>query len=138
VPSLLHVVARELPVVLGQIDAPQEPSALLLLGQVEEELDDPEAVLGQVALPLVDRVVAVLPDVVLASAGRQLLGHEVLRVHANEEHLLVVGAVEDADLAAGGQARLVAAQVVLVELSSRGHLEALHAYPLRGFTPLMT
>jgi len=108
-PALLRVVAGELPVVLWQIDAPQEAPALLLLGQVEKELDDPEAVVGQIALPLVDRVVAVLPDVVLASVGRQLLGHEVLGVHADDEHLLVVGAVEDADLTARRQVLLIAA-----------------------------
>jgi len=39
---------------------------------------------------------------VLPSVGRQLLVNEVSRVHADDEHLLVVGAVEDADLAARG------------------------------------
>jgi len=52
--------------VLGQVDTPQEARALLLLGEVEEELYDPEAVVGEVPLPLVDRPVPVLPDVVLA------------------------------------------------------------------------
>jgi hypothetical protein len=76
-------------------------------------------------------VVAVLPDVVLTSVGRQLLGNEVLGVHADDEHLLIVGAVEDADLAARGQALLVAAQVVPVELGRRRDLEALDPDPLR-------
>jgi hypothetical protein len=66
VPALPQVCREELPVVLGQVDAPQEASALLLLGEVEEDLHDPEAVVAHVARPLVDGVVAAFPDVMSA------------------------------------------------------------------------
>jgi hypothetical protein len=69
--------------------------------------------------------------VVLARLGRQLLGREVLGVHADDEHLLVVRAVEDADLAARRQALLIAAQVVLIELARGRDLEALDPDALR-------
>ena len=52
-------------------------------------------------------------------------------MHAHHEHLLVVGAVEDADLAPRRQALGVAPQVVVVELLGRGHLEAVHRHALR-------
>jgi hypothetical protein len=118
--------------VVGEVDAPQEAAALLLLRQVQEELDDPEPVYGQVALPVVDRFVPLLPDVISARVGRELLAEEeVLLVHADDEHLLVVGSVEDPDLPPIRQPFLVAAQEVLVELGRRRDLEALHPHALR-------
>ena len=54
----------------------------------------------------------------LARLGRELLADEVLRVHPDDQHLLVVGPVEDADLAPRRQPFLVAAQEVLVELAA--------------------
>ena len=47
-------------------------------------------------------------------------------MHPDDEHLLVMGAVEDADLAASGEAPRVAPEEVVVELLGRGHLEAVH------------
>jgi hypothetical protein len=121
----------ELPIVLGQVDTPQEARALLLLGEIEEDLHDPEAVLGEVALPLVDRPVPVLPDVVLAGLGWELLGDEVLGVDAYDQHLLVVRSVEDPDPTTRRQPLLITAQVVVVELARGWDLEALDAHALR-------
>src|SRR3954462_8879402 len=67
----------------------------------------------------------------LAGLGRELLGDEVLGVHAYDQHLLVVGAVEDPDPAARRQALLIAAQVVLVKLARGRDLEALDPHALR-------
>ena len=77
--ALLDVRGGELPVVVGQVQSPQEPDALLLLGEVEEQLHDPEAVLGQVPLPIVDLAVAPLPHVLPWPRAGQLLAIEVLR-----------------------------------------------------------
>ena len=49
----------------------------------------------------------------------------------DDQDLLVVGAVEDADVAALGQLALVAPQVVVVEVLARGHLEAADLDALR-------
>src|SRR6478736_378174 len=121
----------ELPIVLGQVDTPQEARALLFLGEIEEDLDDPEAVAREVALPLVDRAVPVLPHMVLARRGRELLGDEVLGVDAYDQHLLVMGSVEDPDPATCRQALLITAQVVLVELAGGRDFEALDPHALR-------
>ena len=51
-------------------------------------------------------------------------------MHAHHEHLLVVGAVEDADLAARGETPRVAPEEVVIELLGRGHLEAVHGHAL--------
>ena len=82
----------------------------------------------EVPLPLVDRVVAVFPDVIVLG---QPLAAEDLRMDAHDEHLFVVGSVEDPDLAARRQPLLVAAQVVLAALAGRGDLEALDPHALR-------
>ena len=52
-------------------------------------------------------------------------------MHPDDEHFFVVRAVEDADLAAGGEPLLVAPEVVMPELLARGHLEAADVHSLR-------
>ena len=108
---------------IGEIDAPQEADALLLTREVQEELHDPEAVVRQVPLPVVDRVVPAGPDVMLARLERKLLAEQVLWMHSDDEHLLVVRPVEDADLSARRQPFLIAAEEVLVELPADGTLK---------------
>jgi hypothetical protein len=58
-------------------------------------------------------------------------------VDTDDEHLLVVGSVEDPDPAARRQALLIAAQVVLVELAADGTLKLSTLTPC-GLTPLIT
>ena len=52
-------------------------------------------------------------------------------MHAHDEDLLVVRAVEDADLAATRQGPGVAPEVVVVDLLGGGHLEGVHGDALR-------
>ena len=49
--ALGDVVRRELPVLLREVEPLQEPRPLLLLREVEEELDDPEAVVARGSAP---------------------------------------------------------------------------------------
>ena len=55
----------------------------------------------------------------------------------NDQRFLVVGAIEDADVAARGQLELVPPEVVVVELFGQGILKPWTSTPW-GFTPLMT
>ena len=116
---------------IGEIDPPQQPRALLLAREVQEQLHDPEPVLRQVALPVVDLAVAALPHLGARGLRRKLLAVEVLGVHAHGEHLLVVGAVEDADLAARRQALGVAPHEVVIQLLGGRDLEAVDPDALR-------
>ena len=116
---------------IRKIDAPKEAQALLLLREVQEEFDDPEPVLGQIALPVVDRFVPAFPDVMFARLGRKLLAEQDFRMHPDDQHLLVVRPVEDADLPTRRQPLLVAAQEILVELARGRDLEALDPHALR-------
>jgi hypothetical protein len=59
--ALAYVAGGEFPVLLLAVDPPQEACPLLLLRQVEEELDDPDAVIGKVVLPVVDLPVPASP-----------------------------------------------------------------------------
>src|SRR6202042_1595613 len=89
-----------LPVLLGAVDPLQKADALLLARDVEEQLDDLEPVVDEPALPLIDLLVATGPDAAAPGRRREPLVVEELRVHAHDEHLLVVGAVEEPDLPA--------------------------------------
>ena len=137
VAPLLGVVGAELPVLLGLVDPGEEPAALLLLADVQEELDEAVALVGQVVLPVVDLAEAPVPDAAVLELGRDLLAREDLRVDPDDQDLLVVGAVEDADVAALRQLLRVAPQVVVVEVLGRGILKLLTWTPW-GLTPLMT
>ena len=127
----MDVASVELPVLVGLLDAVEEAPTLLVLGQVQEQLDDAVALVAEVALPVVDLAEAPVPDITFARARRQLLVGQDLRVDADHEDLLVVGAVEDTDVAAGWQPARIAPQVVVVELLGRGHLEGVDLDALR-------
>ena len=52
-------------------------------------------------------------------------------MHAHHEHLLVVGAIEDPDLAAPWETLRIAPEEIVIELLRRRHLEAVHGHALR-------
>jgi hypothetical protein len=49
--AFLGVGSGKLPILLGQVDSLEEPDPLLLFGQVQEQLDDLEPVVGQGSAP---------------------------------------------------------------------------------------
>ena len=65
------------------------------------------------------------------SDRRQVLRREELRVHAHDQHFLVMAAVEDADLAALGQARGDALQEIVPEFELARPAEGVHAKACR-------
>jgi hypothetical protein len=72
-----------------------------------------------------------VPDVVVDHLGRQALLGETRGVHANDEHLLVVGAVEHADAAAPRERADAAPEIVVVELHVGGPAEGCDTGALR-------
>src|SRR6266542_4372759 len=92
--------------------AGEQPLALLLLGDVQEELADDGAAVDQQPLEVVDLLVTLLPDL----AGDEL-------VDAHDQDVLVVGPVEDADHAVGGGAAVDAPEEVVVQLDLIGSFE---------------
>src|SRR5262249_28159129 len=121
--SFLRVVLRELPVLLRLLDPFEEPPSLLLLRDVEEELADDDAVPREVALEVADVPEALLPDVLRDDLRWQLLLRQEFRMHADDEGLLVVAAVEDADAPALRKALHAPPEVIVVEVLGRRRLE---------------
>src|SRR5450759_963544 len=86
VSPLVDVVLVELPTLVGVAQPLEHPYSLLLVRDVEAEFEHPGAPAYQRPLKTVDDVVAALDHVRLGE-----------RVHTCDQHVLVVGAVEDAD-----------------------------------------
>jgi len=124
--------ASELPVLVRCVDARSETLRLLVLGQVKEDLHDLGAVAVQVLLEVADRLESLRPDGLVVD---EVIGQSVtvqdLWVHASDQHVFVVGAVEDADPSAFGQAAGGAPEEVVLELLGGGLLETEHLTALR-------
>ena len=88
---------------IGKVEAAKKTDPLLLLGHIEEDLDQSEAVVGEIPLPGVDLSVTAPPDAVVAERGRELLALEQLGMDPDYQNLLVVGPVEDANLSRAGR-----------------------------------
>ena len=99
--------------------------------QVQEELPDDHAVAGEIPLEGVDVLEPFPPDSGGDERRWQTLPGEHLGMDPDDEHLLVVGAVEDADPAALGEATRRAPEEVVVELLVGGRLERVHLDALR-------
>ncbi len=97
-----------------------EAFLLLGFGDVQEELDDGHAATGQQALEGVDVVVAALPH----RARHQLFD-------ADDQHVLVVRAVEEADHAQRRRMLVNAPQEVVVEFFGGRHFEGSYLDALR-------
>ena len=83
---LIEIARIELPVLCRIVQAGEQPFALLLRRDVQEHLDDADAPFDQAALEAVDGRIATAPH-----RSR----HEVM--NADDEHVLVLRSIEDAD-----------------------------------------
>ena len=80
---------------------------------MEKDLDDMEAILPQIALPVLDLPVAGIPNIFIDQILRQLvLFDEVM--HAGHDDILIMGTVEDADIPAARQRAIDTPHVVVV------------------------
>ena len=118
--AVVEVGAPELPRLRGLVEACLEPLALLVLRDVEEHLDDGRALVRQQALELADVPVATPPH---------RFRNELL--DPGDADVLVMGTVEDPDLAASGAGGVHAPEVVVLELRLARRLERNHPAGLR-------
>jgi hypothetical protein len=96
--SFVNVRAAELPILVRLINALEETLSLFALREVEEELDDTGAVTIEMLLHVHDGTIPFLPDCLLIEESlRKPLTAENLWMYANDEHLLVVRTIKDAD-----------------------------------------
>ena len=124
--ALLDVALLKLPVLAGRVDAGEETLLLLLIGDVQEEFGDVDAVAVGVGLVVGDVLETVFEEALQVGGGlvRQALNFgDNLRVDAADQHLLIVAAVEDAEAAARGHDTQVTPEEVVVQLVGGGALE---------------
>jgi len=120
VAALLEVVGGELPAAVGIVQPGLQAPRLLRAVDVQEELDDRGAFVGEHPLERTDVLVAATPA---------RLGHQPVDPH--HQHVLVVRAVEDRDLAIGRHVRVHPPEIVVRELGRRGPFEARHLHAQR-------
>ena len=103
--SLVNVREAEFPVLVRLINALEKSLSLFVLRQVEEDLDDLGAVMVEMLLQVHDGMIPLFPNglPLVEQFMRKPLAAKNLRMHANDEHLLVVGTIEDADPPTFGQ-----------------------------------
>ena len=129
--ALPDVGRGELPILFRLLEALQETALLLLARDVQEEFEHGGALPRQISLKPGDVVEALPPNPLGYERRRHPLPPEQFRVHTDNEHLLIVRPVEDADAATLRQALLAAPQVVVIKIFQGGLLERVHLAPLR-------
>src|SRR6201999_2237406 len=113
--ALGDVAHGKLPALVGFFDALEEAFSLLVPRDIQEELEDERAVAREMLLEGADVVEAMLPDVLAVQFRRQLLPLHEFGMHADDQLLLVMRAVEDADAPTLGKLPRNAPEEVVVE-----------------------
>src|SRR5664279_1296113 len=99
---------------------------------MQEKLDDPGSIMVQMPFQIGNRPVALLPEVLcLQRLARQPFAAKNLRLYTHDQHLFVVGAVEDADLSPFGQAAGGPPEEIMLQFLGTWMLEAEHLTALR-------
>src|SRR5436309_1367774 len=114
--ALLHIGHREFPVLLGIFEALEESLLLFLLGDVQEEFPDQDAVSRQIALIAINVFEALLPDFLGHKLFRNFLPFEQLGMNAHHKDFFIVRAVENPDPSALRKMLIRPPQVVVIEL----------------------
>src|SRR6202011_1326584 len=96
--SLLNIGKAEFPIFVRFVNSLKKALALLVFRQVQIEFDNPSAVAVQVSFQTHNGPKSALPDGLLVERSTpNSLAAENLGVHADDQHLLVIGSVEYAD-----------------------------------------
>lgn len=120
----VNVRLTEFPVLVRLVNAHKEALSLLVLRQMEKDLDDTRAIAVEVLFQVNDGAVPVIPDCSLVKQLiREPLAAQNLRVRANDQHFLVVRAIEDTDSPAFRETAGGAPEEVVVQFLGSRPLE---------------
>src|SRR5262249_52806575 len=109
----------------------QEALLLLLVGHVEKELANDDAIARQISLEVAYVLVAIVPDLLGDELGRQHLAIQELGMNTDDERLFIVAAIEDADASPFRQRCQASPEVVVIEILGRRRLERKYLATLR-------
>ncbi len=128
---LLQVRCRKLPVLRRVIQPRQKTPLLLRFRHMQKKLPHDHPVVRQVPLIRPHILETVLPNLLRHQRLRQPLRRQNLLVHPHHQHLLIVTAIENADLPPLRQRHVRAPQKVVVQFQRRRRLERMHVATLR-------
>ena len=129
---LIDVGRADFPILVRLIDALQEAPSLFLLRQVQEEFDDDGAVAAEVFLQIHDGTASSLPECPVADQlARNSLIAQDFGMNADNQHFLVIGAVEDTDPSARGQTARRAPEEIMTQFFGARLLETVDFAALR-------
>jgi hypothetical protein len=95
---LLQIRVAEFAILLGVVGALQKPLLSLFPREVEEELDHAGSVDVEAPFKILDRAMALAPDLLVATRRvRNGFAFEKVVVNPRDPHFLVIGTVEDRD-----------------------------------------
>jgi len=127
--AFMQVTGRKLPVLVRIVDPLQQAPGLFCFGQMQEDLDDDDAVFMHILFKIAQLAIAVLPDVLAEHRLWQVLAvHQVMDL--DDKDFFIIGAIENGDIAAFGQMLMAAPEIVMVQLLGRRHLEWCDFNPL--------
>src|SRR5215469_15973996 len=120
-----HVRARELPVFFGLLRSFQKASLLFLLRNMQEKLNDDDAIADEISFKRANVLEALLPNA-LGNQGRwNSLLCQKFRMYADHQRFLVIAPVENADVSAIRQGFHAAPEIIVIEVLGRRRLEGI-------------
>jgi hypothetical protein len=128
--SFINLREAEVPVLVRLINVLEKPLPLFVLRKVEEELEDLGSVTVEMFLQVLEETIPFLPDGLLIQV-RKPLAAENLRMHANDEHLLIIGTIEDADPPAFGKFSRCPPEKIMFQFAGARLFETEDLTPLR-------
>src|SRR5215468_9584205 len=114
--TFVYIRSREFPVLLGSIEALHKALLLFLARQQQEKLEDNDSLTSEVMLEVRDISEPLVPYVLPDKRLGYLLLFQDLLVHAQNQDLLVIGAVEYPDPPPLWQRLAIAPHEVVIEI----------------------
>jgi len=122
---LLDVRRGEFPILFSLIDAMKEPFPLLLSGEMQINLNDVGSIVMEVSLQIEDGAKPFRPDgLVIHIHLWESFAAENLRMHANDQHLLIIRPIGDADPPAFWEVTICAPQKIVLQFAVAGLFES--------------
>src|SRR5271155_5509059 len=112
--AFADVGGRKLPVLFWFLQPLEETELLFLPGEIEEEFANYDSIARQITFESADVLEALLPDVLGEQRRRKFLVLQDVGMHSDDQHLFIVGAIEDTDSSPFGQIPRSTPEIVMI------------------------